>query len=127
MIPLNIDILLEGRVVEHDRVEYKCGWNPSETIRTICAFANDYSNVNGGYIVIGIGSVDGVPVLPPQGVSKKELDKIQQELFQYCNLIEPRYIPKMEIVNGCDHNSVVDKCRYERQYRIKWHHCPVSL
>ena len=28
MIPLKIETLLEGRVVEHDRVEYKTGWNP---------------------------------------------------------------------------------------------------
>lgn len=27
MIPLKIETLLEGRVVEHDRVEYKTGWN----------------------------------------------------------------------------------------------------
>ena len=99
VIPLSIDILLKGRVVEHDRVEYKSGWNPSETIRTICAFANDYTNVNGGYVVIGVESQDGVPIIPPKGVPKEELDKIQQELFQYCNLIEPRYIPKTEIIN----------------------------
>ena len=39
MIPLKIDTLLVDRVVEQDRVEYKSGWNPSETIDTICAFA----------------------------------------------------------------------------------------
>lgn len=27
MIPLKIETLLEGRIVEHDRVEYKTGWN----------------------------------------------------------------------------------------------------
>ena len=107
MIPLSIDTLLKGRVVEHDRVEYKRGWNPSETIRTICAFANDYSNVNGGYIVIGVESNDGVPVLPPQGIPKEELDKIQQELFNYCNLIEPRYIPKIEVVDYHDTGTFI--------------------
>ncbi|MCL1981847.1 MAG: hypothetical protein FWG53_01980 [Clostridiales bacterium] len=30
MIPLKLETLLEGRVVEQDRVEYKRGWNPSE-------------------------------------------------------------------------------------------------
>ena len=94
--------MLEGQVVEHDRVEYKRGWNPSETIHTICAFANDYSNVNGGYFVIGIEAVDGIPVLPPLGVPKEQLDKIQQGIFQYCNMIQPRYIPKMDIVNYHD-------------------------
>lgn len=41
MIPLKIETLLEGRVVEHDRVEYKTGWNPNDVIHSICAFAND--------------------------------------------------------------------------------------
>ena len=99
MIPLKIETLLEGRVVEQDRIEYKAGWNPSDTIRTICAFANDYSNVNGGYVVIGVESAKGIPTLPPVGLSKEELDKLQQEVFQYCNMIEPRYLPNIEVVD----------------------------
>jgi len=98
MIPLKLETLLAGRVVESDRVEYKRGWNPAETITTICAYANDFSNTNGGYVVIGIEEKYGRPVLPPAGVEEDYLDKIQQELFQYCNFISPRYIPKSEIV-----------------------------
>jgi ATP-dependent DNA helicase RecG len=98
VIPLKLETLLEGRIVEQDRVEYKRGWNPSDTIHTICAFANDFTNTNGGYIVIGIDEQDGHPLLPPVGVGADVLDNIQKELFQYCNLIEPRYIPQLEIV-----------------------------
>ena len=98
MIPLKLETLLGGRVVENDRVEYKRGWNPSEVIHTVCAYANDFTNSNGGYVVIGIEEKDGRPVLPPFGVEENQLDKIQQELFQYCNFIEPRYIPQTEIV-----------------------------
>lgn len=98
MIPLKLETLLAGRVVEQDRVEYKKGWNPNEVLRTICAFANDYSNTNGGYIVMGIDQANGRPVLPPIGIETDVLDTVQQELFQYCNLIEPRYIPRTEIV-----------------------------
>ena len=76
MIPLKIETLLEGRVVEHDRVEYKTGWNPNEIIRYICAFANDFDNTNGGYIVIGVEEKDGIPVFPLIGVPKEELDTI---------------------------------------------------
>jgi len=68
MIPLKLETLLKGRVVEQNRVEYKRGWNPSDTIHTICAFANDFQNVNGGYIVIGIESENGIPLLPPYGI-----------------------------------------------------------
>lgn len=99
MIPLKIETLLSGRVVEMDSVEYKAGWNPNDTICSICAFANDYNNTNGGYIVIGVAEENGMPILPPIGVSKEELDDIQQEIFQYCNQIVPRYIPKIEVVD----------------------------
>ncbi|MDR1185436.1 MAG: ATP-binding protein, partial [Coriobacteriales bacterium] len=97
MIPLKLETLLSGRVVEQDRVEYKTGWNPNEVLRTVCAFANDYSNTNGGYIVLGIDQENGRPVLPPVGIEEDELDAIQQDLFRCCNLIDPRYIPRTEI------------------------------
>ena len=102
MIPLKLETLLKGHIVEDSRVEYKGGWNPSDTIHTICAFANDFSNVNGGYVVIGIETARGIPALPPKGIPKEELDKTQQEIFQYCNKIEPRYIPKMEVADYKD-------------------------
>ena len=99
MIPLSFNKLIDGRVVEHDRVEYKRGWNPSEVITTICAYANDFNNTNGGYIIIGMEESNGRPLLPPFGIDENKLDKIQQEIFQYCNFISPRYIPQMEIMN----------------------------
>lgn len=102
MIPLKIETLLDGQVVERNRVEYKEGWNPGDTIHTICAFANDYDNINGGYLVIGVAAEDGIPVLPPKGIEKESVDAIQQEIFQYCNQIEPRYIPTIEVVNYPD-------------------------
>ncbi|MDD3417647.1 MAG: ATP-binding protein [Lachnospiraceae bacterium] len=98
MIPLKIETLLEGQVVEKNRVEYKEGWNPSDIIHTICAFANDLDNVNGGYVVIGVAAEDGIPILPPVGIKLELLDNIQQEIFQYCNRIEPRYIPNIEVL-----------------------------
>ena len=99
MIPLDIDTLLSGRIVEQDRVEYKEGWNPNDSIHTICVFANDYHNMNGGYLVIGIKSENGVPQLPPKGIPRESLDLVQQEIFQYCNQITPRYIPRIEVVD----------------------------
>jgi ATP-dependent DNA helicase RecG len=98
MIPLKLETLLDGRVVEQDRVEYKKGWNPSEVIHAVCAYANDFPNMNGGYIVIGIEENHGRPMLPPAGLDVEKLDMYQNELFQYCNLIEPRYIPHLEVV-----------------------------
>lgn len=99
MIPLKIETLLEGRVVESDRVEYKTGWNPNEIIHSICAFANDYDNNNGGYTVIGVKESNGMPVFPLEDIPKEEIDAIQQKIFQYCNMIVPRYIPRIEVVD----------------------------
>ena len=102
LIPLKLETLLEGQVVERNRVEYKEGWNPNDSIHTICAFANDYNNINGGYIVIGVAAEEGIPILPPIGIAKETVDSVQQEIFQYCNQIEPRYIPIIEVVNYLD-------------------------
>lgn len=112
MIPLKIETLLEGQVVEKNRVEYKAGWNPSDIIHTICAFANDLDNVNGGYLVIGVAENEGIPILPPIGIKPELLDMIQQEIFQYCNRIEPRYIPTIEVVEypGSDTHLIYLKC-----------------
>ena len=63
-MPIDIGMLIEDTVVETNRIEYKEGWNPEKVAHTICAFANDYENVDGGYIVIGVREVDGIPRTP---------------------------------------------------------------
>ena len=62
MIPVNLTELLEGTIVESSRIEFKQGWNPEKVLHTVCAFANNIDNLGGGYIIIGIGEVDGKPV-----------------------------------------------------------------
>lgn len=49
-LPINIEQLLDATVIESVRIEYKEGWNPDAIYRTICAFANDFDNTEGGYI-----------------------------------------------------------------------------
>lgn len=65
-------------------------------MHSICAFANDIDNWGGGYIIIGIDEENGMPQFPIKGLSKKSIDRINKELLQKCNLIEPRYIPIVE-------------------------------
>ena len=48
--------------------------------------------------------------MPPVGVPDELLDDIQLKIFQYCNKIEPRYIPKIEIVEYQGVNLVYLKC-----------------
>lgn len=64
-LPINIDELLKGQIVEWERLEFKKGWNPEEIIRTICAFANDINNWGGGYLVIGLEENKGQLIFPP--------------------------------------------------------------
>ena len=92
-LPINIDLLLTGETVEWDRIEFKKGWNPKVIMHTICAFANDINNWGGGYLLLGIEEQDGLPILPPYGIDKKELDGVQKELTNLCYKISPHYFP----------------------------------
>lgn len=93
-LPINLDDLLRQRKVEGERIEYKAGWNPDAIIRTLCAFANDFANLGGGYVVIGQDcDANGQPVFPPVGLPDNQLDKIQRELNAHCQLIQPPYFP----------------------------------
>lgn len=97
-LPINISDLIKRRVVENARIEYKRDWNPEPILHSICAFANDIDNWGGGYIIIGIDEEEGIPKFPVQGLEKSSIDRINKELLQKCNLIEPRYIPIVEHV-----------------------------
>jgi len=95
-LPVNIDKLIHGKAVEWERLEFKKGWNPEEVMHTICAFANDINNWGGGYIIIGIEANEGIPILPPVGVSVGLLDKIQKEILEICHKIQPNYLPSIQ-------------------------------
>ena len=101
-MPINVDDLITLRVIENARVEFKANWNPEACLHTICSYANDIDNWGGGYIVLGVEARDGVPCLPVAGITKGSIDKINRELLNICNLIEPRYIPITEhaLCNG---------------------------
>lgn len=102
-MPINLHDLLRQRTVEGARIEYKAGWNPDAIVRTLCAFANDFENLGGGYIVIGQDcDARGQPLFPPTGLADNQLDKIQQELLAACQLIQPPYFPilSVEVVEG---------------------------
>ncbi|WP_416395604.1 Fic family protein [Allohahella sp. A8] len=80
-LPINIDDLLHRRTVESERIEYKEGWNPESVLHTLCAFANDFHNLGGGYVVIGVEERNGQPQLPPVGLATTQIDAIQKELL----------------------------------------------
>jgi ATP-dependent DNA helicase RecG len=98
-LPVNIKELINGLTVEWERIEFKKGWNPVSVLHSICAFANDFGNWGGGYIIIGIEEKDGCPVLPPVGIKIEQMDKIQKELLNLCNKLYPTYFPVVEPVH----------------------------
>ena len=97
ILPINLDALLHCRGVESERVEFKASWNSERTgaqvLRTICAFANDYHNLNGGYIVIGVEEQGGRAVLPPLGLSAANVEAAQKWIRGQCNRLDPPYPP----------------------------------
>lgn len=95
-LPINVKELIEQRLVENERIEYKEGWNPEPVIHTICAFANDINNWGGGYVILGIEDDNGMPRFPVKGLDKEKIDEMNKDLLNRCNTIEPRYIPVVE-------------------------------
>ena len=101
-LPINIEDLLNKRKVEDNRIEFKTGWNPTDIYHTICAFANDFDNLGGGYILVGVEEENGIAKRPVAGINIEALDKIQKDMVGYNNLFDPYYLPRtaVEDVDG---------------------------
>ena len=101
-LEFDVEDLLGKHNIESDRVEFKKGWNPDDIYRSICAFANDFDNIGGGYIVLGVEEDDGIAVRPVHGVPDAAIDRIQKEMLGYNHKIQPMYSPKLitEIADG---------------------------
>ena len=92
-LPININELLHGNTVEWDRIELKKGWNPEDIIHSLCAYANDINNRDGGYVIIGVEEENGKAKLPPIGLQVQELDSIQKKLIELSHKLSPVYVP----------------------------------
>lgn len=97
LLPININDLLGARTVESNRIEFKEGWNPDAIYKTICAFANDFDNGGGGYIVIGVAEEQGRAKRPVKGLTTGQIATIQKEMIGFNNQIKPPYHPRMFI------------------------------
>lgn len=93
----SIEDLLNGKAVENNRLDYKEGWNPDAVYRTICAFANDFEDTGGGYIVIGVKEENGRAVRPVIGIDSQKIEPIEKEMVGLNNLIQPYYQPRLFI------------------------------
>lgn len=96
-IPINIEDLLNKRKVESNRIEFKRGWNPDTIYHSICAFANDFDNIGGGYILVGIEEENGMAKRPVIGIPAAELDEILKDMVGYNNKLNPYYMPRTSV------------------------------
>lgn len=100
-LPIGVEELLGGGV-ETARLELKASWDPQSTghqiIKTLCAFANDLQNLNGGYVVLGVGEQHGVAIRPAAGLDDAAIDAAQKWVRGNASRIEPVYMPVIDVV-----------------------------
>lgn len=123
-LPISIERLLKGQIVENQRIEYKNGWDPEPILHTITAFANDYEGYAGGYVVIGVNANNGIPNLSKSGLPKEEIDHIEGEILEYCKkCITPDYCPTIEVAEVDGKQIIVLWCfnGYDNPYYCKEH------
>lgn len=101
-IPINVEDLLNKRKIESNRIEFKASWNPDKIYHTICAFANDFENIGGGYIIVGVEEENGIAKRPVKGIEENCVDKILRNMVAYDAKISPHYMPKVspETIDG---------------------------
>lgn len=122
-LPVNVSAIISGRTVESSRVEYKRSWNPERILHTVCAFANDYEDMGGGYVVIGVEDDDGCRG-NTVGLTDRDVVDIDRELIRVCNTIEPKYMPEMSVEETEGKKIVVIWAASDDRRPFK---CPVSL
>ena len=96
-LPININDLLNKNKVEGNRIEFKTGWNPTKIYQSICAFANDFDNLGGGYILVGVEEENGKAKRPVKGISENQIDHIQKDMVGFNNKIDPYYLPRTSV------------------------------
>ena len=96
-LPINIEDLLQKQKIEGNRIEFKSGWNPDSIYHTICAFANDFDNIGGGYILVGVEEENGTAKRPVKGLPINEIDGILKDMVGYNNKFNPYYMPRTSV------------------------------
>ena len=97
-LAINIEDLLNKQKIESNRIEFKKGWNPASIYHSVCAFANDFDDLGGGYILVGVDSDDaGMAIRPVEGVPIEKIDGILQDMVGYNNKLSPYYMPRTSV------------------------------
>lgn len=106
-LPINIEDLLRKQKIEGIRIEFKAGWNPNSIYHSICAFANDFDNIGGGYILVGVEEENGIAKRPVKGLPTNEIDGILKDMVGFNNKINPYYMPRTSVEEVDGQNILV--------------------
>lgn len=89
--------LLPGGAIAPERVEFAPDWDEKTTgprlLRAICGFANDFSEVNGGYVVLGAARGEQRPLAPERGLSDAAVTAARKWVGGACRKLDPPYFP----------------------------------
>jgi len=97
-LPINIEDLLNKRKIEGNRIEFKKGWNPVDIYHSICAFANDFDNLGGGYVLVGVEQDgNGLAKRPVTGIKIETVDGILKQMVGINNMFDPYYLPRTSV------------------------------
>jgi len=111
ILQINLDRLVHAQSLESARIEFKASWDANTTgpqvLTTLCAFANDYQNLNGGYVVLGVAQEEGRPILPPKGLSPSEVEQAQKWLRGRCRNLRPPLEPVLSPETYCERHILV--------------------
>lgn len=88
-LAINIEDLLNKQKIESSRIEFKKGWNPASIYHSVCAFANDFDDLGGGYILVGVDSDDdtGLAIRTVEGVPTEKLPLSGERLKPYLGFL----------------------------------------
>jgi len=110
---ININ-LKELSLRESERVEWKENGDDKDVakkiVKTICAFANDISNLGGGYVVCGAKEIKDeydFPKIEYTGLTSTKIKEIEGTVLQYCrDYVSPPIIPIVnELENPNEKNT----------------------
>jgi predicted HTH transcriptional regulator len=106
--------LKELSIRESERVEWKENGDDIQIVKsivkTIAAFANDISNLGGGYVVCGAKEVKdeyGFPKLEYSGLTASKVKEIEGKIMQHCrDYVNPAVLPRVhELENPMDSST----------------------
>lgn len=96
-IPFNIENLISLKKIESNRVQFLKSWDQLKILHWICAYANDYEELNGGFIIVGINKDTQNDIIEITGLTDEDIKNIKIEIPDLYEMINPKFNRSAEI------------------------------